>query len=81
MTKQFDPRKQYGWKPEDTFEVTGEQFSLLYNVLSTFMVSPLTPIAFTHLADAHITLRNVLKDTYENKEFVTEQEPPSSKEG
>lgn len=34
-TTKFDPSKNYEWKPEDTFMLSGQEFAFMYNFVTS----------------------------------------------
>lgn len=36
----YDPNKRYTWKPEDKFEMSGEQFGILLNSIRGILSTP-----------------------------------------
>ena len=40
MTQNYDPSKRYTWTPEDTFEMSGEQFGIVLNAIRGILSTP-----------------------------------------
>jgi hypothetical protein len=59
MTQQYDPKTNYVWTPEDTFEITGQQFGLLLNVVRSYMQSE-EAAKFRSMVEASKVLESVL---------------------
>ena len=36
---QYDPSKRYTWTPEDTFEISGQDFGLILNTVRAYLSS------------------------------------------
>ena len=36
---QYDPAKRYTWTPEDTFEISGQDFGLILNTVRAYLSS------------------------------------------
>ena len=36
---QYDPAKRYTWTPEDTFEISGQDFGLILNTVRSYLSS------------------------------------------
>lgn len=36
---QYNPQGRYTWKPEDKFELTGQQFGLILNMVRSYLAS------------------------------------------
>lgn len=37
---QFDPNKSYKWEPTDIFELTGQQFAVIYHMMNEMVTQP-----------------------------------------
>lgn len=62
----FKPGAKYNWKPDSQITITGEQFEILYNNLSRFMVADLSPLSIISVAEAHTVVFNILAQMVEN---------------
>ena len=36
---QYDPQKRYTWKPEDKFELSGQEFGLILNLVRSYLAT------------------------------------------
>ena len=36
---QYDPAKRYTWTPEDTFQLSGQEFGLILNMVRSYLAS------------------------------------------
>lgn len=72
---QYDANKNYSWSPEDKFELSGQEFGLLLNVVRAYMVSEEAG-KFRSMLEASKSLENILSKGVESgviKEQFSEQ--------
>lgn len=82
MENKILPGTIYGWKPEDTFELTGTEFSSLFNTFERVVNNPLytEEVAKAHatlaIGNAYELLRSKLNTAIENG-IAKPMEPPT----
>lgn len=70
----YDPNKQWGWKSDSIFELTGMEFHKLNTALSDFIVSDMNVPTILKLAEAFGIIQNKLSE-YVDKGVITEVLP------
>ena len=58
---EYDPSKNYGWKPTDTFVLTGSDFGLVLNSLRALITAPLGYRTLSMAAEAAKAMEVSLK--------------------
>lgn len=67
-TSKFDPTKNYSWKPDTQFTMSGQEFALVFNHLNQFMKSPITIESGFKLLDISMILQQKLALAVESGE-------------
>lgn len=61
----FDPRKNYQWKEDSTFNLSATEFGTMHRLLTKFLHGNITPASILGVADIFAILQHKLKQAVE----------------
>lgn len=74
---QFDPKKNYRWEPDDVFEMSGLDFSTIYNTLKEAVLKPGGTPAINLVASFNLATALLAKGVEEGIiNEIPEEQPP-----
>jgi len=74
----YDPKKIYSWTPEDTFEMTGEQFGIVLNAIRSILATP-EAARILMLDKANNAIEAMMANAVEQGIVKEAEQPPTDK--
>jgi len=71
---EYNPNERYTWKPEDKFEITGQQFGLILNMVRQHL-STEEAGKFMLMQQTNDVVENIMKSGVESGVITTAPEP------
>ena len=71
---EYNPNERYTWKPEDKFEITGQQFGLILNMVRQHL-STEEAGKFMLMQQTNDVVENIMKNGVESGVITTAPEP------
>tara|TARA_Y100000004_G_scaffold194905_1_gene260662 strand:- start:74 stop:334 length:261 start_codon:yes stop_codon:yes gene_type:complete len=74
---EYNPQSRYTWKPEDKFEITGQQFGLILNMVRSYLSSE-DAGKFMMMQQTNDVIEGIMKQGVESGVIVEspEEKPP-----
>ena len=74
---EYNPQSRYTWKPEDKFEITGQQFGLILNMVRSYLSSE-DAGKFMMMQQTNDVIEGIMKQGGESGVIVEspEEQPP-----
>lgn len=70
----YNPNDRYTWKPEDKFEITGQQFGLILNMVRQYLSSE-DAGKFMLMQQTNDVIESIMKNGVESGVIVNAPEP------
>ena len=72
----YNPQGRYTWKPEDKFEISGQEFGLILNMVRSYLATE-EASKFNLMMQTNDVIEKLMKEGVEGGVIVEAPEPPS----